>query len=98
MPKLEKRNVHVSFMIIFPVLWVMKDNGFALEARDFFDDFVCEAYTEYFGEGRSTFFLPLYDPVMMLLDLAGNADTDDDMMAEYIDWALDKQYFPVVTP
>lgn len=89
MPKLEKRNVNASFMIIFPVLWVMKDNEFALEARDFFDDFVCEAYTEYFGEGRSTFFLPMYDPVMMLLDLAGNSDTEEDMMAEYIDWALD---------
>ncbi len=89
MPKIEKRNVHASFLILYPIMWVMKESGFALEARDFFDEYVCEAYTEFFGEGRPTFFLPLYDPVMMLLDLAGNADTDDDMMEEYIDWAID---------
>lgn len=88
-PKIELRNVNATFLILFPIMWVFKENGFAIEARDFFDEYVCEAYTEYFGEGRSTFFLPLYDPVMMLLDLAGNADTDEEMMEEYIDWALD---------
>jgi len=89
MPKIEKRNVHAAFLIMFPVMWVMKDNDFAIEARDFFAEYVCEAYTEYFGEGRSTFFLPLYDPVMMLLDLAGNTDTDEEMLEEYIGWAVD---------
>jgi hypothetical protein len=89
MPKIEKRNVHASFLVLFPIMWVMKENEFALEARDFFDEYVCDAYTEYFGEGRSTFFLPLYDPVMMLLDLTGNADTDEEMMEEYVDWAID---------
>lgn len=89
MPKIEKRNVHASFMIMFPILWAMKENGFALEAREYFEEFVCEAYTEYYGEGRSTFFLPLYDPVLMLLDLAGNADVDEMMVEEYLDWALD---------
>jgi hypothetical protein len=89
MPKIEKRNVHAAFLIMFPVMWVMMDNDFAIEARDFFDEYVCEAYTEYFGEGRSTFFLPLYDPVMMLLDLTGNPDTDEEMMQEYVGWAVD---------
>lgn len=89
MPKIEKRNVHATFLILYPVMWVLKDNDFAIEARDFFDEYVCESYTEYFGEGRSTFFLPLYDPVMMLSDLAGNPDTDEELMEEYVDWALD---------
>ena len=89
MPKIEKRNVHASFMIMYPILWVMKENGFALEAREYFEEFVCEAYNEYYGEGRSTFFLPLYDPVLMLLDLAGNADVDEMMVEEYLEWALD---------
>jgi hypothetical protein len=89
MTKLEKRNVHASFMIIYPVIWVLKDSGFALEAREAFEIFVCEAYTEHYGKGRSTFFLPLYDPILMLLDLAGGADRDSDMMEEYYDWALD---------
>ena len=89
MPKIEKRNVHASFAIMYPILWVMQHSGFALEAREYFEEFVCEAYNEYYGEGRSTFFLPLYDPVLMLLDLAGNADVDEMMVEEYLDWALD---------
>ena len=89
MPKIERRNVHAAFLIMFPVMWVMKDNDFAIEARDFFNEYVCEAYTEFFGEGRSTLFLPLYDPVMMLLDLSGNTDTDEEMMEEYVSWAVD---------
>lgn len=89
MPKIEQRNVHASFMIMYPILWVMKENGFALEAREYFEEFVCEAYTEYYGEGRSTFFLPLYDPVLMLLDLSGNACMDEIMIEEYLEWALD---------
>ena len=89
MPKIEKRNVHAAFLIMFPVIWVMKDNDFAIEARDFFNEYVCEAYTDFFGEGRSTLFLPLYDPVMMLLDLSGSTDTDEDMMEEYVAWAVE---------
>ena len=89
LPKLEKRNVHGSFMILFPILWVLKENGFALEAREYFEEFVCEPYSEYFGEGRSTFFLPLYDPILMLLDLAGSADADEIVLDEYLEWALD---------
>jgi hypothetical protein len=89
MPKMEKRNVHSSFMIMYPIMWVLKENGFALEAREYFEEFVCEAYTEFYGEGKSTFFLPLYDPVLMLLDLSGNDDTDPETMEDYLDWALD---------
>jgi len=76
-------------MTIFPALWVMKENGFALEVREYFEEFVCEPYEKYYGEGRSTFFLPMYDPIMMLLDLSGKADVDQMMVEEYLEWALD---------
>lgn len=89
MTKIEKRNVHASFTVLFPVLWVLKENGFALEAREAFETFVCEAYTQHYGEGRSTFFLPLYDPILMLLDLSGDDNQDPEMLEEYYEWALD---------
>lgn len=89
MPKIEKRNVHASFLIMYPIVWVMKENGFALEAREYFDEYVCAAYAEYYGGGRPTFFLPLYDPILMLLDLAGNEDPDPEMLEEYFDWGID---------
>jgi hypothetical protein len=89
MPKIEERNVHASFLIMYPILLVMKENGFALEAREYFEEFVVDAYAKYFVEGGSTFFLPLYDPVLMLLDLAGNGNTDESEIDEYLEWALD---------
>jgi hypothetical protein len=84
-PKMEPRNVHNSCCMIYPLLWILKDNGYALEARDDFIAIVVDAFDEYFGGGRSTFFLPLYDPIMMLLDLAGSQDVEQ--FDDYVEWA-----------
>lgn len=85
-PKMEPRNVHNSCGIIYPLLWIMKDNGYALEARDNFISLVVDPFDEYFGGGRSTFFLPVYDPIMMLLDLAGSQDVEQ--FDDYVEWAI----------
>lgn len=88
-PKIETKDVHTAFLIVYPVLWALKECGFALEAREAFGHIVCEAYEEYYGEGRSTFYLPLYEPILMLLDLSGNPSIDDETLEEYLDWAQD---------
>jgi len=93
MPKMEERNVHNSCVMLWPVLWVMKDMGLALEARDHFDTFVVQAFNKHFGEGGSTWALPAYKPTLMLLHLAGHQDDehvlDQDKFAEYTAWAVD---------
>jgi tetratricopeptide (TPR) repeat protein len=84
-PEMERSNVHNSCLLIYPVLWILKDNNFALDARDHFIRWVVEPFDEYFGDGRSTFCLPVYDPIMMVLDLAGNPEVEN--LADYLDWA-----------
>lgn len=90
MPKMEPRNVHNSAMILYPVIWAMKENGLALEARETFVQFVAERFREHYGEGASTALLPLYEPILMLLDLAGKQSTEVDRYNEYVELALVK--------
>ena len=87
-PEVERRNVHNSCIMIYPLLWILKDNGHALEARDHFVSIVVEAFEEYFGDGRSTFCLPVFDPIMMVLDIVGHPEVND--FADYLDWAMDE--------
>jgi tetratricopeptide (TPR) repeat protein len=90
-PKMDKRNVHNSMMMMYPVLWTLKDNGFATEARKHFTRIVVDAFDKYYGDGRSTFCLPLYDPILMLLNLAGGGKVTPESHGEFIEWALNEQ-------
>lgn len=94
MPKMEERNVHNSCMMLWPVLWVMKDMGLALEARAYFDTLVVQTFQKHFGEGGSTGALAAYKPTLMLLYLAGHQDDegiDQEKLAEYTAWAVDSK-------
>jgi hypothetical protein len=88
LPQIERRNVHASFMVLFPVLLVLMECDMTIEARDHFEKFVCEPFTE-LPQGMSTFFFPLYDPILMLLDLKGKDKLDQAIMDDYIEWASD---------
>lgn len=89
-PKMEPRNVHNSCVMMYPLLWILKKQGYALEARDNFVRIVVEAFDQYFGGGRSTFCLPVYESILMLLDLAGDPGNEEHF-AEYIDWATNEE-------
>ena len=89
MPKTDRSDVHQSFVIMYPVVLVMKDTGVAVQARKHFDRLVVKTFSEYFGEGKSSFFLPVYEPIMMLLHLVGFPDLDEDTLEEYTEWAID---------
>jgi hypothetical protein len=87
-PEMEKRNVHNSCCMIYPLLWILKNDNRALEARDYFVRFVMDPFEEYFGDGRSTFCLPVFEPIMMVLTLAGSREVDG--VAGYLEWALNE--------
>ena len=91
MPLMDLQNVHNSCMIMFPVIWTLKDSGYALEARKHFTRIVVDAFDEHYGDGRSTFCLPVYDPILMLLDLTGGGSETEENFAEYVDWALGEE-------
>lgn len=91
MPKMEMRNVHNSALIIYPTIWVMKDLGRCMEVLEIFVKYVVEAFDEYLGEGAFTFCLPVYDPVMMLLDLCENKDSDEcENFEDFVAWGLEE--------
>lgn len=66
MPKMDRSNIHQSFVVMYPVVLVMKSYGVVVQARKHFDRLVVTPFTAFFGEGKS-FFLPFYEPIMMLL-------------------------------
>jgi hypothetical protein len=88
-PEMEIKNVSNSFAIIYPLLWVLKDNNYTAAARDNFIRFVVEPFDEYFSDGRSTLFLPVFDPILMVLTLLINEDTE--AISEILEWALNEE-------
>lgn len=89
--RIERRNVHATFMVLYPILWVMVECGCASEARESFEMFVCQPFTE-LPQGMSTFFLCMYDPILMLLDLRGNTDIDGAIIDDYVEWATEMEH------
>lgn len=88
LPVLERRNIHSSFVVLFPIIWVLVECGRPLEAKEAFETFVCEPFME-LPQGTTTFFLRLYDPILMLLNLAGNNVIDGSILEDYVEWACD---------
>jgi hypothetical protein len=92
MPKMAMRNVHNSALMLYPTIWVMKDLGRCMEALEIFVKYVVEAFDEYLGEGAFTFCLPVYDPVMMLLDLCENKENDEcENFEDFVAWGLEEE-------
>jgi tetratricopeptide (TPR) repeat protein len=86
LPHIETRNIHAAFMILYPILLVLVECGFPAEAREDFEAFVCEPFTE-LPQGMSTFFFPLYDPILMLLDLHDAEEVESAIIEDYVEWA-----------
>jgi tetratricopeptide (TPR) repeat protein len=89
--RIERRNVHATFMVLYPILWVLVECGCASEARESFEMFVCQPFTE-LPQGMTTYFLCLYEPILMLLDLRGNTDIDEAIIDDYVEWATEMEH------
>ena len=90
MPKMDPKNVHNSAVMVFPIIWILKDNGMVERSRKILEKFVQKPFDEYFGEDGSTPFLPAFKPFKILLEIAsvmqGEMESFED---EYLDWAVD---------
>lgn len=92
MPKMDPKNVHNSAIMIYPTIWVMKQERRAMEILELFVSYVVEPFDEYLGEGAFTFCLPVYDPIMMLLDICENEENDElENFDDFVEWALDEE-------
>jgi hypothetical protein len=89
MPIMEPSFVHNSFVILLPVIWILKDNGMARKAREVFSKHVVEAFHTYIQEGATTPCQNLIGPIRMILDLdEKNHNLDEETFHQYLDWAL----------
>lgn len=84
--KMDLRNVHNTLMILYPILFVMKDWGEAKRMRTLLNDMVVTPFYEHFGEGGSTPLIFLYKPLDMLLEVCEKEDISD--LVGTVDWVL----------
>ncbi|KAL7495786.1 hypothetical protein ACHAWT_004250 [Skeletonema menzelii] len=88
-PKSDPKNAHNTFCLLYSVIVTMKEHDKALEARDLFIATIVAPFEEHFGSGGSTFTKPMWQPILMVLDLQGNGDKEIEHIDEYLDWAMD---------
>jgi len=93
LPQLDLKNVHNTFMLLFPVLCTMKRRGMFQEARRIFTANITEKFQEHFGEGKTTFFRSMYKPTEILYTLGGGSWLDANIKPweEMVDWALQSE-------
>ena len=90
MPKMDPKNVHNSMVTIYPILWILKDNGMAKRSLSLFQKHVKGPFDEFFGEDGSTPFLLSFKPFEVLLNTFLYIENEhDEFDKNYIDWALD---------
>ena len=90
MPHMNLKNVHNSMVILYPFLWILKDNGQAKLSLNLFIEFVKSPFDEFYGKDGSTPFLPSFKPIEVLLNTALFMENEYDYLEQsYFDWAMD---------
>lgn len=88
LPKMDRKNVHNSLCLLFPILWVLKEDGRALQAREVFYSSVVQPFFEFFGEKGTTPCLVMFEPILKHLDLCVGVDPKCTRFHECLTWAL----------
>ena len=70
LPNQDERNTHNMFMILFPILWVMKRYKRSLQAQKLWDIYVVKMFYQYHGDGASTWCDKFFKIVSLLLELS----------------------------
>jgi hypothetical protein len=84
-PHMDHQNVSNYFQMLYPLIWVMKDNGRALDAMEAFDKHVVKKSLKKLDERGVTSDRPLHMPIMALLDMIATSCTTEKLQS-YIDW------------
>jgi hypothetical protein len=87
LPQMQPRDTYCSFLLLYPILWVLKDNGMALRARNVFDEYVVKRSSKVLDERAVTPDKPLHMPILALLDMFGTSCTTG-KIETYSEWVL----------
>ena len=90
LPKMDITNILNSFNLLYPVLWIWKDNNLVVEALSMLRKYVLEACNEHFIEDATapahSFFKPIEIFLATYID-----ELSIESLPEYIDWVLDER-------
>ncbi len=91
MPKMDLQNVHNSMVMIYPILWILKEEKRPKEAVSALEGFVFKPFDEHFGTKGKTFSLVLFKPLKALFTILMYMQgiikkVEDSIMS----WALEK--------
>ena len=89
MPQMDLKNVHNSIWMIYPILWILKNEKMIQKAASALKCFVFEPFHKYFGVQGKTFSLEVFRPLealfSVLLFIEGNTRKIDNTL---ISWVL----------
>ncbi len=89
MPQMDLKNVHNSMIMIYPTLWVLKNQNMPERALDALEKFVFKPFDIYFGDKGKTFSLVMFKPLSTLFNiLIYLKEEDKPLDKNYITYAL----------
>mmetsp|Transcript_24801 Transcript_24801/g.34650 ORF Transcript_24801/g.34650 Transcript_24801/m.34650 type:complete len:559 (+) Transcript_24801:1-1677(+) len=92
MPQMPEKNMHNTIMILYPVMFVLKEKGMARKAEDVFLKHIHDCFYRFYGKDSTTYFLFIYEPLRVLFRLARDVEEgsceDDEELKKLEDWVL----------
>ena len=86
---MDLKNVHNSVWMIYPILWILKNEKMSQKAASTLKHFVFEPFHKYFGVQGKTFTLELFKPLEALFGVLLFVEGDTkEMDHKLISWAL----------
>lgn len=92
LPQMDLKNVHNSVIMIYPLLWIMKNEKMSKKAANAFKKFVTDPFYLHFGNDGKTATLPFFKPIKVLFTISMFLEGDLDHLdeKELITWALEE--------
>jgi len=81
-----------AFTIVYPLLFVFKEYGFAGQSKEIFHKVVLEPHGHSFGKSKMRMLQKVFLPINILLTLCGNVELSEEIMAEFCDWVADPSH------
>ena len=90
LPKMDPKNVLNSCEMLLPIIRILKNRGEEKRMRRLFDEHVQENFHRHFGKDGVTPCLPIFRPLLLLLDICNEAEECPDLV-EGVKWLLEDE-------
>jgi tetratricopeptide (TPR) repeat protein len=90
LPKMDPKNVLNSCEMLLPIIRILKNRGEEKRMRRLFHEHVQENFHRHFGKDGVTPCLPIFRPLLLLLDICNEAEECPDL-ADGVEWLLEDE-------